>query len=347
VAARLVGAAVTGNAEEARATAGELKQADVEPDAVYPMAVTLGLSLHVLELGGRSADGDALYAKLEAMTGAAGDRSAVAMCLFFMVTGDQEAKKGNPAGMLENERKSRELAMQCGYRRLEHFATLGIAMCIWCLGAPEEAERMLLALPPSDTEFGPSSAFRPFVMAWLLAERGALAEARAHAEHLAFTLGHSRGLPLDEGRGRWVLSEVLRRAGALEEAEREIEAALALLGAAVPLDVPGALATKSALKLQQGKPVEALAAAEEGMSRQAAMGMHDHFLRGSFLRLVQVESLEANGRHAEARIAVASARDRLLAIAATITDPTYRESFLENVPENRRTLELAGRWLRS
>jgi hypothetical protein len=124
-----------------------------------------------------------------------------------------------------------------------------------------------------------------------------------------------------------------------------VEAALALLGVAGRIDIPGALATKAALRLARGKSDEALAAAEEGMARYAAMGMCSHFFRGAFLQLVHVESLEANGRHDEARAALAKARDRLLAIAAKIADPAHRKSFLEDVPENHRTLALAREWL--
>jgi hypothetical protein len=181
-------------------------------------------------------------------------------------------------------------------------------------------------------------------MAWMLADRGALDEGRVYAAHLS-TLGRARGLPLDEGRGRWVLAEVQRRAGALEEADEEVERAILLLSRTCPLDVPGALATKAALRLAQGKPGEALAAAEDGLARQVASKMDDHLLRGSFLRLVHIESLEANGRHEEARAALVSARDGLVSMVETIVDAAYQTSFLENVPENRRTLELAREWL--
>ena len=203
---------------------------------------------------------------------------------------------------------------------------------------------MLRELSSSDTEFSVTSAYRPFLLAWLLADRGETGEARVVATRLV-TSGRDRGLPLDEGRGRWVLAEVLRREGALEEAEREVESAIVLLSRACPADVSGVLATKAALKLAQGKPGEALAAAEEGMSRQAAMRLHDKLLRGSFLHLVHIESLLANGRNAEARAALANARDRILAIAAKLTDPAYQKSFLEDAPESRRILGLAREWL--
>ncbi|UQA63975.1 protein kinase [Polyangium aurulentum] len=341
--ARLLGAAMMGKPEEVFARVVELRQADVAPDAVYPMAVTLSIATYILGMVGRAADADVLHAEFVAFTQAAGDVAASATC--SMTTSALEGQKGNPVGMLEHALETRRLARQCGQRRLEIISTLAIAKSQWSLGAPDEAERMLRALPLSDVEFGPVSAFRPFILAWMLAERGALDEARIHAEHLASTLGRARGLALDEGRGRWVLAEVLRRAGALAEAEREVEGALVLLGKTCPADVSGVLATKAALKLSQGRPEEALAAAEEGMARQAAMQMHDHFFRGSFLRLVHVESLEAAGRHDGARAAVVNARERLRTIAAKISDPVHRNTFFENVPENRRTLELARQWL--
>jgi hypothetical protein len=46
-----------------------------------------------------------------------------------------------------------------------------------------------------------------------------------------------------------------------------------------------------------------------------------------------------------ARAAIAPARDRLLKNADKIVDPSYKKSFLENVPENARTLRLARAWL--
>ena len=47
----------------------------------------------------------------------------------------------------------------------------------------------------------------------------------------------------------------------------------------------------------------------------------------------------------DARAALAEARARILAVAEPIDDPGYRTSFLESVPENRRTLALAREWL--
>ena len=44
-------------------------------------------------------------------------------------------------------------------------------------------------------------------------------------------------------------------------------------------------------------------------------------------------------------IAIARARAYLLAVADRIADPSYRASFLDQVPENARILALARAWL--
>jgi hypothetical protein len=145
---------------------------------------------------------------------------------------------------------------------------------------------------------------------------------------------------VEEGRGRWVLAEALRRDGELDSADREVGVALTM---AVPLDHPGVLATLSALRLAQGRAGEALAAAEDAMVRYQAMGACGMF-RSSFVRLAHAEALHATGALDAAAHAIADARARLLAIADKITDPDYKASFLERVPENARTLALADAW---
>jgi hypothetical protein len=177
-------------------------------------------------------------------------------------------------------------------------------------------------------------------LSWLLADRGALDEARLLATQLA-EYGHAHHNPLDEGRGRWVLAEVLRRMGDLDGAEHEIQPAL---GMATPLEHPGVLGTLSALRLAQGRAEEALATAQDAVSRCATMGGCGMF-RGAFVRLVHAEALHATGAHDAARHAIAEARAHLFTTADRIADPGYKQSFLENVPENARTLALARAWL--
>jgi tetratricopeptide (TPR) repeat protein len=211
---------------------------------------------------------------------------------------------------------------------------------LWFLGALDAAAATLEAIIAADTTLGLASSLRRLGLAWLLADRGALDQARSVASELG-EHGRAHGYALDEGRGRWVLAEVLRRIGDLDAAEREVQAALAL---AVPLEHPGVLGTLSALRLAQGRVAEAVAAAEDAVARCTAMGGCGMF-RGAFVRLARAEALHASGALDAARHAIADARARLLAIAERIGDPAYKHSFLHGVPENARTFELARLWL--
>ena len=215
-------------------------------------------------------------------------------------------------------------------------------MNLWFLGASAAAEQKLEGIVAADEALGVVSSLRRFILSWLRADRGALDEARVLATELS-EYGHTHHFPLEEGRGRWVLAEVLRRMGDLEGAERELRAALAM---AVPLEHPGVLGTLSMLRLAQGRAQEALAAAEDAVARCTTMGGCGMY-REAFVRLAHAEALHATGAHDAAGHAVAAARARLFTIADRIADPAYKKSFLENVPENSRTLTLARAWLGS
>ena len=82
--------------------------------------------------------------------------------------------------------------------------------------------------------------------------------------------------------------------------------------------------------------------AEEALQQYEALGAFG--FRGAYARLVHVEALEATGDHASAATALATARDRLLLQAAKIGDLALRRRFLEDLPENARTLALARQW---
>jgi hypothetical protein len=85
--------------------------------------------------------------------------------------------------------------------------------------------------------------------------------------------------------------------------------------------------------------------AEEGMTKMEAMGgACSQFFRNAFLRLVHAECLKACNRHEDAMVAIKNAKAWLLSVVAKIGEDEYKKSFLENVPENRRILELAEEW---
>ncbi|AUX32152.1 MULTISPECIES: serine/threonine-protein kinase PknK [Sorangium] len=198
------------------------------------------------------------------------------------------------------------------------------------------------------------------------AERLALANTVAHAkENLGRALLHlgaldeARALELEARRhfvaarqrrlegGTYIyLAEVFRRAGDLAAAEAEARHACELLADVPPL-VPCVLATLANVLLAQGRAAEALeSAARAAELASAAVTSRGHLETGeSLVYLVHAEALAASGDLGGARAAIALGRDRLLARAAKIANRAWRAGFLDNVPENARTLALARAWL--
>ena len=332
-----------GNLDEFVTLLGVTGETSPAPGAVTPWALCVATGIFLLDLLGRSRAANHLVHKLAAAVRAAGDQEPIASAFFYVILAIRMAyAEDAPMTGLEHAETFLHISEAVGHRRNVELAKNFIGMNRWYLGALAGTERMIMDVTLPDSDAGLASSHRPFALAWLLADRGSFDEARRWADRLA-EAGRTRRVPLDEGRGQWALAEVLRRAGELEAADAEIRAALATLRMAAPLDVPGVLATLAALRLAQGKTAEALAAAQEGLAKYEAMAACG-FFRGAFLRLVHAECLEASGDHEAAKAAIASARERLFAIAAKIGALEYRKSFLESVPENRRTLELARQW---
>jgi tetratricopeptide (TPR) repeat protein len=305
------------------------------------MAITYLATIYILDVLGQVAEGTRLADRFTAVFRATGEGDPVARFWWHVLVPMRGAYAyDDPWICLEHSRAIRPIHELIGSSQIYLNMHLFLGVSQWYLGAFEPAEQELASIPAADESLGVASSMRRVHLAWLLADRGALDEARVLATGLR-DRGVAQKSPLEESRGRWVLAEALRRAGDLDGAERELEAALGMI---VPLERPGALATLAALRLAQGRVEEARAVAEDAFSRTAAMGGCGMF-RGAFMRLVRAEALHAAGAHDEARAAITEARARLLATAERIHDPAFRTSFLERVPENARTLELAHAWL--
>jgi hypothetical protein len=141
-------------------------------------------------------------------------------------------------------------------------------------------------------------------MSFALAGLGRVAEARAMASRAA-NLGKEHQNPRAEGSPRTQLSHLALEAGEVDVALAEAKIAVEVL-AKQPLLLAVARATYASALLQ----------AESG----------DH--------------LDQARAEIHAAMAIVKARDSLLARAARITNPAWRESFLTRVPENVETLRL-------
>ncbi|HEX3475207.1 MAG TPA: hypothetical protein VHT91_09225, partial [Kofleriaceae bacterium] len=319
----------------------QLRGVEAAPDAVGRMALTLLSAICMLDALGQITAATPLENQFAGLLGAQPDREPMAHFWWNILVGMRAPYAHDDAwNALRHSDAIQPIYDVIPTDRIFLNMQLFRGLNLWFLGALDAAASVLEAIVAADVTLGVASSLRRLGLAWLLADRGALDSARAVASELG-EYGRAHGYALDEGRGRWVLAEVLRRMGDLDAAEREIQAALAL---AVPLEQPGVLGTLSALRLAQGRVAEAVAAAADAVARCMTMRGCGMF-RGAFVRLVRAEALHAIGAHDAARHAIADARARLLAIADRIGDSTYKHSFLHGVPENARTLALARSWL--
>jgi hypothetical protein len=94
--------------------------------------------------------------------------------------------------------------------------------------------------------------------------------------------------------------------------------------------------------LRHSKAPRAMIAAREAMERLEKL--HSVEEGEALIRVVHAEALHANGHKDEALARVKAAEERLVKIANEINDPHWRRSFLENVPENARTMRFAAKW---
>ena len=339
--AYLEGTMLAGRFAEFRGAIEVLRAVSPLPEAVGKMALPFLTGIYILDVLGQIPEGTVLEERLFAIVRSAGDRAPLVRFWWNVMLGMRAGyAHEDPWTGLRYSDAIQAIFDVIGGERVFLNMQLSRGMNLWYLGAFAAAERALEPIVAADETLGPVSSLRRFHLSWLLADRGALDDARALATRLC-DYGQAHHLPLEEFRGRWALAEVVRRMGDLAAADREIRAAL---GLAVPLDHPGALATLSVLRLAQGRAEEALAAAEDAVARCTTMGGCGMF-RGAFVRLAHAEALHATGAHDAGRHAIAEARARLFVIADRIADPAYRTSFLENVPENVRTLALARAWL--
>jgi hypothetical protein len=331
----------TGRIEELLASIARLHHVTPAPDATRATSLALFLGVIFLDLLGHVRQGTALEQSFLPIVRAGGEQEPLAQQWWHTLAGNRAAyAHDDPWTALQHAAVIQEIFDAIGGELMFVSVQFLRGMNQWYLGALVPAAQSLEAIPVVDTALGTGSSLRRCMLSWLYADEGALARARALATQLA-EAGRAHHNRLEEGRGRWVLAEALRRDGDLDAADREVGVALTM---AVPLDCPGVLATLSALRLAQGRAGDALAAAQDAMARYEAMGGCGMF-RGAFVRLTHSEALHATGAHGAAAHAIADARVRLLAIADKIPDPDYKTSFLERVPENARTLTLADAWL--
>ncbi|MDI3288065.1 serine/threonine-protein kinase [Polyangium sp. 15x6] len=180
----------------------------------------------------------------------------------------------------------------------------------------------------------------------------------AAQQNLGFSLAHTGRL--DEAQtllSRSIRDALLQRNRRLEAGARIYLAIAALYARKLDIADAEACAAADALagmplhayaqgvlamvELLRGRTLEALHMAEKAISALAARGGAAEEGEG-LVRLAFAESLAATGDTEGARRALSIAKRRIEERAALLTRPAHRRSFIELVPEHRRTLDLSA-----
>jgi tetratricopeptide (TPR) repeat protein len=229
--------------------------------------------------------------------------------------------------------------VEAGDRRSTCSTRTNLGFVLVELGGFVEAERVLRASLDEAERMGLSELVATILqnLGYALMNVDRLDEAQVLEERSIETMKRL-GSARMEGFGHVYLARIHIAQGDAAAAEREANAAIALLVASPWLQAPAA-ATRARALSAAGRAAAALASAEEAFALLTGAG--GALEEGEALvRLVHAEALAAAGRHAEASAALAVARERLLARADRISDPAWRERFLTAVPENAATLAM-------
>jgi eukaryotic-like serine/threonine-protein kinase len=335
--AKLIIALGQGRIDEFMSQLHLLQSVDPAPDAVGTVLFGLSAGAFILDGGGRFDLSEGIVKRQREIVDGLTEPNPLARAWQNMTAAYRETwHHEDPWLGLQGAKASLDGFLEVGHLRSVALAQVLIGMNLWILGALPEAERTLReTLHVDDEDIGLTASTRRVSLVLVLADAGALDEARLEAGR-ALSAGLESGLPADEGRGRWLVAEIARRSGDLDAAEREATASIDLLAMA-PLEQAAATATLAAVHLAAGRAAPALTVARLSMSRYEATRGFGY--RGAFARLVHADALEAAGEIDPAAAAFAEAREHVLATAAKIADETYRKLFLEAVPENAALLD--------
>jgi len=300
------------------------------------------LSLATIQLlfGGRYAAAEALIAKIER---AAGDLAALdpqTRDVVQQMRATRASIMGDSAACLEGFMAALAANEETGDRRNACVNRSNIGFMLAELGDFQGAEEALRPALADGDRLGLHDVTTAVLqnLGYALAYCGRLDEARAYEQRAVDAFARA-GDPRMEGSARAYLARIALLSGDPVAAEREVRTAVRLLEIAPPLRA-AAVAVLARALLEQGRAEEALPVATDAFTTLVALGMIEE--GETLVRLVHAEALAAVGRAGDFQAAIADAATHLRARAGKISDAAWRERFLAAVPDNARTLALAG-----
>jgi eukaryotic-like serine/threonine-protein kinase len=283
-----------------------------------------------------------VLARADLIAEAAPDVQPTALAAFYMARGVEARVLGDPNECVRWNERAVAQSELVGDRRIGCVQRGNLGYAYLEIGAHAEAERTLTEALATATRLG-----LPLVVATaqqnlglVLGRRGAFDDAlRLERASIAAFEAQSDFRRCGASLMYLALIEIAR--GTLEDAEISARRAVQIAARMEPLRC-NALGVLARIELARGQVERAVATAGEAHALLTKLVRIDE--GESLVRLVHTEALHASGQVEPARAALAVALDRLHARAARIQDDARRAGFLEAIPDNARTVELARAW---
>jgi tetratricopeptide (TPR) repeat protein len=279
-----------------------------------------------------------LFAAAQAMAGALSYGEPGVRAWLDQASAEFALHAGDPTTFLRLVESAVEGFAEAGDARNASLQRANIGNAYMQLGAFARAERVLrqavaVAQPMKLSFLAPVKAN----LGHALLRLGYVEEALA-VETDAVQRCVEQGYRRFEGASRVYLAEILRARGDLDDAAGEAQRAAGASSGA-PAIRAHALAVHADILLDARREAEALPLAVEAM--RVLLSLEGVEEGEALIRLVHIRALAATGDERAAKERLVEAQARLRVRAERISDPRYRKSFLENVPENAATMALA------
>lgn len=233
-------------------------------------------------------------------------------------------------------------ALSCSERSGKHqFNAFNHGLLSWVyimLGAQDRAEEHARRAMESSHAGGLAGLMGQVTLSWLATARGAVEEAIAFAKD-AFEAAPSDAYMAGMAKAAW--GYALTSAGRWGEVPPHMRDASRLL-AGTPALHGLAQVQQCSVRLAQGHPAEALRDLLPLLADEREGSFVAHPMALAYARMVWIEALEALEDWRALDAALIKERDRILAFAAAIDDPSLRASFLAVPPWNTGILAKAA-----
>ncbi|MEO5726551.1 MAG: serine/threonine-protein kinase PknK, partial [Byssovorax sp.] len=228
--AKLIIALGQGRIDEFMSQLQLLQSVTPTPDAVGTVLFGLSAGALILDSGGHFELSEGIVTRQREIIASLRNPSPLASAWLNMTAAYRETwAHEDPWLGLTCARASLEGFLEVGHLRSVANAQVLMGMNLWFLGSLPEAERALReTLHVIDDDIGLLASTRRISLVGVLADSGALEEARVEAER-TLSAGRKSGVPADEGRGHWLVADVARRAGELDIALSQATLAIDLL----------------------------------------------------------------------------------------------------------------------